>query len=468
MAALLVAALVAGWAMWPHDAALPVGPVAATVGSAATPRIDVAGDAVGAAVAADPLQRIAAAQPGPATAAVQASLVLQVRDHRGARAGSPMLATVHAAVRDFDVEMLGSLPPPAIAAAPVLDGTVVLDVPVGESLWLEVHHPDNLLPLRRRLEPPLVAGERRRIDIDLGPPYPWFAGRLLDATGRPLRNCDIGVATEFWPTEYQRARTDGDGRFRVRVLAQHASPRDGAVVIGVGGLRDGDLSGHRQDLWATPRARKAVALPIVGDAVDLGDFVLVEVPVFAAGRVVDGAGRPVGGVEVGFATMAVFDSGWRTLACVRAATAADGTFCARDWVADPRAGFRAVVASPTWVGSAPREFAAGATELELTVRPCAALAGSVRLPAAGSQLFYSLRVVGQPSADVALDWRDVGTTRLVQFVVKDLAPGPVELEVRYRDVLLWRCSGVPAVLGVCREDERLQRVDVSAAVIDER
>ena len=130
----------------------------------------------------------------------------------------------------------------------------------------------------------------------LQPHTPYLSGRILDTRGRPQ-------ARKIWRFTFFRrlpggapaaklvpAGTDGEGRFLVPFPGGNGDEEE--VILRIRPMaRDGGNTG-------TAAARKVLLSRYPPGITSLGDLVLREEPLLAAGRVIDPSGNPLKGIEV--------------------------------------------------------------------------------------------------------------------------------------------------------------------------
>jgi hypothetical protein len=134
--------------------------------------------------------------------------------------------------------------------------------------------------------PPVVAGRETTVTIDLGAGPPRLAFRLRDVAGRPLADTELHVAwvRALAPHGFDAA-TAADGALEFDV--DEACTPDGALV----------LEQHNAE-GETVAAAEVPLLGIGPGRNDRGELRMQELPLLAAGRVVDVRGAPVAGVVV--------------------------------------------------------------------------------------------------------------------------------------------------------------------------
>lgn len=242
--------------------------------------------------------------------------------------------------------------------------------------------------LGTRVPGPRQPGEEVRIVLGLGREEPVLCGRLVGAGARPLANAR-GFVTARAALEDERQlpselatlagldfRTNREGRFRIRLLpgALPAAARTLVFSLGTPDL----LADLERSARSGPpgMGRVDLAGPLGLGVVDVGDVVLGEAPLLAAGRVVDDLGAPVAGVFVQLSrsggVLADGSKVWLPIAGTDAATARDGAFEIRGWVPE-----RSVAIA---VGaSRPEPIEVGASGLVLTLERPGIVAGELLL-----------------------------------------------------------------------------------------
>lgn len=157
------------------------------------------------------------------------------------------------------------------------------DLPEG-TLWLQISR-DGFAPSLEKLE--LALGEWREVGVRL-PPGGTLAGRVLDETGQPVPDAEVGVwqesstSSEGYPPESleertRQTRTDARGRFGLRDLVA------GEAEVWV-----------RHPSFLPLRTRSTV---LAGQRVEAGPLVLRR-GATVTGTVTDPDGRPLAGVRL--------------------------------------------------------------------------------------------------------------------------------------------------------------------------
>jgi hypothetical protein len=222
---------------------------------------------------------------------------------------------------------------------------------VGIDLVLDVWTEDDRRPQDDRARSAEEPGGVATVDVELSPPAPSFAARLVGPDGAPatLRRFLI---TDLGAPQWRRTvTTDARGTFVYTDDEQHAD----LLIVEL----------DRE----TPRfARLAIDLPGRGERLELGDVPLSPMPVLAQGRVVNARGEPVGGAAV-LAT--ADDAFWRPVR-----SAADGSFTALAPDIDGLS-FRLEAAHPRLGTSAAIDVPLGTDGLTIVLDDASGIAGSV-------------------------------------------------------------------------------------------
>ncbi len=149
---------------------------------------------------------------------------------------------------------------------------------------------------------PSVAGERMQLRIPLRDDVAVLCGRLVDGEGKALEGTCVSARIEhgigFADEDGWSLRTAADGRFwivtspleeeigRLLALYRGSGAEEGSSLVPF----------HIVPVPGTlplAVARRNLSGAVLGGTTELGDFALSEVPVLAAGTVVDSRGRPV-------------------------------------------------------------------------------------------------------------------------------------------------------------------------------
>lgn len=314
---------------------------------------------------------------------------------------------------------------------------------------------------------PTAAGEEVSLTMRFGEEFPWILGRVLDATGAPIASTTIAASTRrvrAVPKDpasgpdresHFKLSTDESGRFRHRLDGVVPAGDHRVLVLRCNGEQSAD----------GPLSYAGIALPEPmppGAEIDLGDLTLAPVPVLVSGRVVDVDGKPVRHAIINISySVAGRPGSSRNLNHPNTSTDADGRFEIR--YIDPPDGLE-IRARRRMDTFASREFEAGATGLELVLRP---------LPAkeeTGGVVQGMLLVEN----DIALDHLAVtlraesGTRHKVNVMEHGggfhfkVQPGTYDLEVVTHPgrELLARVDDVAVEGGVTSADSRLQSIDI--------
>lgn len=340
---------------------------------------------------------------------------------------------------------------------------------VGLGLELELEaglHDGSVEPVRQTAPGPVAADREHRLAVALGPSRPRLEGRLLDAEGKPLPWLRFALSTHARHPprdELQRGdatvhHADGEGRFRVQLTPppSRGGPHDLRFLERPYG---GTGSATRVPCYAE------VALPAGppgGGAVALGDLVLQELPIVAAGRVEDGRGEAVHGALVIVRPPPAGGSGRRP-------TDERGSFEVRGLTDAAELELRAELGS---LGrSDPVAVAAGTADAVLVVRsnppdpyveaaPGGRLQGRVLLddgvPAG------ALEVVVRPEGGAARS----GYLTAGRFAFDPVPPGAADVEVRTARTgwVLERVERVAVEPGLESADPRVETIDLRGRV----
>jgi len=145
---------------------------------------------------------------------------------------------------------------------------------------------------------PKVADERVEIEIRIGEKVSMVAGRLLDDRGNALRNTRFRAEVEVdgAADAIERVlspRTDAEGRFQFDLSSGEDFAQGRTLALFTVEPLRGPLA----------IARKPLPAKLAAGLNDLGDFTLRTEPLLVSGRVVDGEGKPLGGVSVAIASL---------------------------------------------------------------------------------------------------------------------------------------------------------------------
>lgn len=336
----------------------------------------------------------------------------------------------------------------------------------------------SVVPLRggaaqRALGGPLRSAlEQQVIEVKLGERGLRLAGRALasDGTVRAEARVELQLVLEgqqggITLGAERRTRADGSFEFEVEPSAWIADTE--LTLALVEHAADGsEIASGLRKLAATPREAR----------VELGDFVLEPLAVFASGRVVSAELAPVCGAWV-LPSLRHSEPGetyLEPLTALRVRTDELGRFALRA----PRFAQLELTASKDQLRSATVRASVGTTDLQLVLAPRAELAGKLVVdPSLSLSRLYVLATPRVPSAD---GWDSEFRVRPEldgRFVLRGLAPGEYSVSVRAADgyALLGQIDGVVAIAGERTTDARLDPLDlrtghrtVALRVVDER
>lgn len=306
---------------------------------------------------------------------------------------------------------------------------------------------------------PRTQSERATIEVRLGQRGATLVGRALDAEGKPLGGALVQVRLGG-PDEEQRfqlgppGRADVEGRFRCEIeTGEWLKERPFVLQLVQLGEDGADLASAERPLP-----------PLVQGKNELGDFRLGELPVFAAGRVVDGEGQPVGGARVQAQKRGIEPGGTEEyvhpLDHASCLTDALGRFTLR---AASRERELELVARKAHLESRPIRVTLGTRELQIELVAGGEIAGRLQvdaaLPASRFYVFAEPENAGggehqtqpmRPDADG-------------RFLIRGLKPGSYRVLVR--DDQGWNevasVAGVLVKEGERTRDTRLDPIDLS-------
>ncbi len=350
-------------------------------------------------------------------------------------------------------------PPGALGdSVPATGGRARL--PVGLGLQLQARAPIDGAdaPFGPPFAGPVRAGQTVTIRLDPEAGVLVLAGRLLHPDRRPVaeRWIDAGLERPSLSgdsTHWTRARTNAEGDFLLRWPLEATAPRPDRLRL--------ELRPPGSD-QADAGLELVLPTPLSAGRVELGERVLVELPLLASGRLVDsqGAGiadallmveeryelnRPGGAQEM-----------WQTNFEWSATTGQDGAFVLRGRL--PELPLRLRLRAREFLPLV-QPFRAGDRGLLLQAQRGASLRGSLLLPEGvpPSALAVLLhRTDAEASPNVAATDREAG------FAWDRLAPGLYRVEVRAGGAAeaLAEIDAVLVEAGQENRDPRLQQIDL--------
>jgi len=372
---------------------------------------------------------------------------------------------------------LGAPQPIVVRAERPLDhGRAVFDrVAVG--VPLEIHATiGSGREIHGRSEAPNVAGGDVTTVLRVPPPGPFLSGRLLDADGTPLRDVDVEVDAFLAPSDHQlfdheaRGRTDEEGNFRLDATG---------AVLGAETMRGAKPATVRARVVVTVReeaglvtGRIALQAPETVDGVaDLGEL---RVPRFAdlvRGTVVDDAGAPIDGVEIGLARSDESSRDGDALERALLATGASdahGEFVLRG--EPPGEGFAVRVfgdRSDAFVAPAPVPLPAPASGLRFVLRRRGSIEGRLLLSDGASAKDLSIRIARSDGTPMGLMFPEIAFDG--GFWFDALEPASYDLDVaagaRTNSARpLVHLAGVVVASGAPSADPRLTAIDLRGTV----
>lgn len=307
---------------------------------------------------------------------------------------------------------------------------------------------------------PKHAGERVRLLVRVDAHSAIWRGRIVDTNGAPLGPSTVRVSFELRPEgphfdEAWPVRVGADGRFS---LFTRPWPETQAGLA---------LAVYRFTERGTPCAVARRSLPPSGGAGshELGDFVLVDIPVAVAGTVVGPEGHPVAGALVTPSIPDLVDDGESTQKSVRSPqpsiTDSRGRFEIRAEIENTPRDQLAVTAEMGERVSEPLLANIGERELRLVLGAPGTIGGSVLLDsslATSMMLVHATRmglegtrlpVLGEKARVLAPDGR---------FELRGLRPGTYTIHVVYA-ANGCEVAAVPSVVARAGESTRDARLD---------
>lgn len=311
---------------------------------------------------------------------------------------------------------------------------------------------------------PRSTGERTVLEVRLGDKVPAITGRLLGADGAPLADTRFGWRLEIENADESyyasaESRTDAAGAFEFDIELQERGEADFLLALFSFALDGGEAAVARR-----PLPRRLAPGPNA-----LGDFQLVESPVLATGRVIDGEGAPVGGAWVTAAVQQYWgDSSehfyWAPLWLNRARSDADGRFTLR---AASKAASISLSAEKSERRSSGLVVPVGSSEVELVISEGGEIAGRVLVDESIAVAQLSVHAQRTDSADEEMHfWNGNAPDEKGEFVLRGLQPGTYALMLHHREnwELLAQVADI-VVTGAARtRDPRLDPLDLRGEV----
>lgn len=236
---------------------------------------------------------------------------------------------------------------------------------------------------------PTHAGETIDVALPAGAIGPLLTGRVVSSGDLPLAGADLrgqfdafDASGKLIGSDRAAATIDADGAFRLDFSRSGQKGQDGRLFLQA--TRDG----------ASPEeATESAKLPATGIA-ELGTIRLAAPPLIASGIVVDDDALPVEGALVTIEAKLDAAIPFKVNHLPSATTAADGLFDLRGELPDGQLSLRAQRGG--YLPMKPLRFAAGASDLTLTLRMGGSLAGSIVVPDGfpGEILFARLQLPG--------------------------------------------------------------------------
>ncbi len=309
-------------------------------------------------------------------------------------------------------------------------------------------------------EGPTTVGEEVTVELA-------WVGRRLEVTGRVIDGEGVGVpelmlsagakAQGDDPWMDGLSETDAKGRFEVVLDHSRSNLLDRRLVVNAS-QRVG-RSGQNRKLYD-----EALPATLPEGPLDVGDLVLSDFPVLAAGRVVDREGRPIVGAVLG--AIAV-EGTHRSHVQEVSLTDDDGRFELRSEVSRPN-----VLVVPKADGivlvSGADPVAVGSDQVEIVAVHGGTLSGKLLLPPDSKGEDFDVMVSGAPVAGIAWRYSRPQTERMARmwddgrFEVTSLLNGTADVVVKFSgtDVVLASVAGVRVREGAETDDERLAAIDL--------
>jgi hypothetical protein len=368
---------------------------------------------------------------------------------------------------------LGAAEPVRVSARRSFEGGRVVLPHVAAGLGLDLHaRLKSGREIQGRSAGPSQAGEEVTVVLSVPAPGPFLAGRLLDESGAPLRNVALAasVISAIGDRVYSRdlsGITDEEGLFRLDAT--------GATLAWDEVLRRDQERSHAQiqftvagpDREVERRVKVACPEPVAGVA-DLRDVRMPRFAELARGFVVDDAGSPVAGIEVGLQRLD--DHAKLGGDAIGRALLAEGTSDARGAFVlrgeDPGEGFgvRAVTgeALAHLLAPPPIPLHPSAGDLRLVLTRVGSIEARILLAEGTSAKALDVKIARSDGTTIALRWPEIAFDGGVWF--DGLAPGSYDLEFTRafaRDVApLIRLERVVVPAGGPSIDPRLDAVDL--------
>ncbi len=324
-------------------------------------------------------------------------------------------------------------------------GRVLVErIGLGLELDVRVRPLERLSPAATRGLGPTRAGELAVLRVTGLTSLSRLTGRLVRSDGSPFAGAEVSTSLSVTPEEGgERGRspaleTDAEGRFALELDGDWPTSGRFDFMLGT-------TTSDGQRWWWTNEWQAE----LVPGENDLGDLVLEALPLVAAGRVTDEAGRPIAAVVE--LSLPGAEEGWK----VSDRTTADGAFSLQARVDAPE-----VEVSFDAAGYAARSVTlpTGATDVVVAL----ALGGGIegQLLVADERAYESLSVAVR-SADTE-ERSEASTFEGGRFALSDLPPGLYELlvEVHAEPESTVRIPDVRVLPGEVMRDPRLQPLDL--------
>lgn len=342
--------------------------------------------------------------------------------------------------------------------AEFIDGKWRLE-PIGTGLQLEVRawYPDGRAPaVQTVLSGPSFDGEEVAATLRFAEEFPFVTGRVVfPGADEPIRHLDgrLGAESSNRPSKRREPfrsgfgveiESDGTFRFRLRTLDDEDPP-------------------NLLELADRARTRIGrVSLPVVtpSTSVDVGTVEMRELPVLAAGRVVDEAGLVVPNAVVRASEPVEGSDGrFRDVSLATTSAGRDGRFEIR--AIDPPDRVR-LLASDRGSKAGRIEVDAGRTDVEIVVRDeterGGTVAGRVLLDDGISLDHVEVMLEGADGRHAVRGISETGGG----FEFRGVSPGRVDVEVRTRPAKLAieRIEDIAVVEGESSRDDRVAWIDL--------
>ncbi len=315
----------------------------------------------------------------------------------------------------------------------------------------------------KRAAGPTQAGERVNIVLDVNESLAVLHGRLIDASGSPIRADSVsyklvvvdpdGVTS----TAGSIAKLDVGGEFVVRTLTSL-----GARTTRVLTLRDPRSAKGDDSSSAIVHIDGALAAGVK----DLGDVMLVEQPTLIDGIVVDEQQVPVAGARLLLARPIndpTTDFPWQTTGAATS-THADGRFAFHVPWNESVVGL--LVEARDFVRGGAQSFPPGSHDVTIRVHRGGLVEGTVLFDVNAIAIGFDVSCV--PASAAENQWYREQLSRdpklddqHARFAFKDVEPGKARVAFRARGgALLAVIDGVSVVAGQSSDDPRLREVDL--------